>query len=75
MTALVRVTMRDDTLPHQIRLSLRSTTGKIAVSCTCLRIGRNDYDYEPIEIRPRWDADEAKAVWRAHIVAARKVTP
>jgi hypothetical protein len=32
---------------------------RIAVSCNCLR-------GEPIEVRTRWDAAGAIAVWRAH---------
>lgn len=39
----------------QIRLVLISS--QIGVGCACLR--------DPIEVRSRWDAAEALAVWRA----------
>jgi hypothetical protein len=57
--------MRDDTLPHQIRLTFRRRD-RIAVSCTCRATG---HDYKPLEVRSRWDAAEAQAVWRAHLAA------
>jgi hypothetical protein len=72
MSPQPRVTYRDDTLPHQIRLFLVGY--EIAVSCTCMRgIDGTASHYSPIEIRSRWEADEAQAVYAAHL-AARKAS-
>lgn len=80
VTALrpARVTMRDDTLPHQIRLTfcVPSTVTHIAVSCTCMATGHGSAggpSYRPIEARGRWDdPGEPMAIWRQHLAG---VTP
>jgi hypothetical protein len=59
---------RDDTRAHQIRLTFHRRD-RIAVSCTCRAISHTRNDYKPIEVRTRWDAAEAQAVWHAHLVA------
>lgn len=61
-----RITLRDDTLPHQIRIYLHTASaGKIAVSCNCKlgELGR----CEPLEVRTRWEPYEPMEVWRAHM--------
>ena len=67
-----RVTMRDDRLPHQIRLTF--TPGKVqhvAVSCTCRATGHSGAagpSYRPLESRDRWDDPaEPMRIWRAHM--------
>ena len=81
MTAVVlreRITMRDDTLPHQIRLvfSYTTSTQAIGVSCTCRSTGRASGAgpfYEPFARRTRWDdPGEPLRIWRQHMTA---VTP
>jgi len=64
--ARARVTMHDDSLPHQIRLLFtsnpdRTRTGYIGVFCSC-RPGL------PLAApRPRWDdPDEPMRIWRRH---------
>jgi hypothetical protein len=68
--------MRDNTLPHQIRLFFTSLNGNhsglIAVSCQCRK--KKGGGYEPIVTRARWDADEAQAVYRAHLDGVAQVT-
>ena len=61
----------DPSLPHQIVITLRGGGPQIMVSCNCLRLN-GQYrrgTYEPIEVRTRWDAADAIAVWRAHMEA------
>jgi len=77
MTTVLRehVTMRDDTLPHQIRLFFwrppQGGTDRIAVSCTCQAIpGTHNAAgpaYVPFAARERWD-DPADywAIWKRH---------
>jgi hypothetical protein len=72
-----RVTFEDPDLPHQIVLTLRGGGHGIMVSCNCLRAagpvkgkaGRSS-THEPLEVRTRWEAAEALAVWRAHLAEA-----
>ena len=62
-----RVVFEDPDLPHQI--VLRFTGGNshlIAVSCNCMRQGRGAP--VTIEARGKWEAAEAIAVWRKHMV-------
>ena len=62
-----RFILRDDTLPHQIRVFKLNATTKIGVSCTCrATIGPGTSHYEPIESRVLWEPGEAIAVWREH---------
>jgi hypothetical protein len=64
-----RVTFRDDTAPHQIRIFKEQAGSKIAVSCTCRASGYGIYGpphYEPLEARVLWEPGEAIAVWREH---------
>lgn len=57
--------MRDPSLPHQIVLgTLPSESHKIYVSCNCRR---QRTGYEPLEVRTRWDAEDALAIYRAHL--------
>ena len=57
-----RVTMRDDTLPHQIRIGFAPDGNHLlAVSCTC-----RDYR-EPLEMRASFEPDEPMLIWRAHV--------
>lgn len=72
-----RVTLLDDSLPHQIRLTWlkrdgHGSTHHIAVSCTCLRIRRprGPDGWEPIEARPCWQPGEAIERWRQHVAEA-----
>jgi hypothetical protein len=70
----MRITWRDDTLPHQIRLFLvgGSSRNDIGVSCACLRKGTGGgmgEHYEPLDARPRWDWPDAKAVYDAHLAS------
>lgn len=63
-----RVTWENPAADHQIVLAFTSAqdhSGQIAVSCTCL--GRRYTQHQPIEIRTRWTAEQALAVWRAHL--------
>jgi hypothetical protein len=54
------VVFEDPDLPHQIVIRLTGgNSHRIGVSCNCLK-------GEPIEVRTRWDAADAIAVWRAH---------
>ena len=64
-----RVVFEDPDLPHQIVIALRSGGPGIAVSCNCLRARENGHrgQYEVLEVRTRWDAAGALAVWRAHV--------
>ena len=65
-----RVTMRDDSLPHQIVIFALSSSSKIAVSCNCLRgIDGTRAHYSPLEVRYRWEPGEPMAIWRAHVAA------
>ena len=57
---------QDDSLPHQIRIDL-APGGGLAVSCNCLRTGQG---YAPLEVREKWEPDEAQAVYRAHLAEA-----
>lgn len=73
-----RVMYQDESLPHQIRIFLVTGGPGLAVSCCCLRktkrsrkaMSRGPASFEPIEVRTRWDADEAQAVYRAHLAGA-----
>lgn len=64
-----KITLRDDSLPHQIRISLMpGGSGLIAVSCNCLRVPTDGAArYEPIEARSRWEPDEPIELWREHM--------
>jgi hypothetical protein len=63
---LIRVTWRDDSLPHQMRLYMIGQD--IAVSCNCMRgVDGTAAHYSPLEVRGRWEAAEAQAVYRAHL--------
>jgi hypothetical protein len=68
-----RVVLEDDTLPHQIRIFLlNAQSGRIAVSCCCLKKGTRGASrghYTPIESRKRWEPGTDVAVWRAHVEA------
>ena len=71
-----RILMRDDTLPHQIRLFFNSQD--IAVSCTCLRgVDGTRAHHSPLEIRSQWKPEEVQAVYRQHLAEARvrELTP
>lgn len=59
-----RVTMRDDSLPHQIVIFLAENN--LAVSCNCMRRpgGRHA---APFAARTRWEPREPIALWRAHM--------
>jgi hypothetical protein len=58
----VRVTLQDDSLPHQIRLFMIGH--EIAVSCNCLRGVDGGWMYAPIEVRGCWETAEALGAWR-----------
>jgi hypothetical protein len=58
-----RVTMRDDSLPHQIVIFLAEND--LAVSCNCMR--RNGRHATPFAARTRWEPHEPIALWRAHM--------
>jgi hypothetical protein len=59
-----RVTMRDDSLPHQIVIFLAEND--LAVSCNCMR--RNGGRHAaPFAARTRWEPHEPIALWRAHM--------
>lgn len=64
-----RVTLRDDRLPHQIRLTF-TATAQVAVSCTCQATGHSGTAgpvYRPIAQRDRWDDPaEPLRIWAAH---------
>lgn len=63
--------MRDDSLPHQIRIFGLSGGHQIAVSCTCRSSQPGGTTYEPLEVRPRWDSSEPIQVWRRHMEAVQ----
>ena len=64
-----RPVFEDPSLPHQIVLRLTGgNSHRIMVSCNCLRTGRSAF--APIEVRTRWEAPEAIAVWRKHLEEA-----
>ena len=68
VTLRTRITMRDDTLPHQIRLIFKpgAKVTNIAVSCTCM--GSPGVYRHVIESRDRWDdPGEPITVWRRHV--------
>lgn len=69
-----RVTFEDPDLPHQIVITLQRGGHRIMVSCNCLRAsggsGAAPAAHEPIEVRHRWEAADAIAVWRAHVAEA-----
>jgi hypothetical protein len=71
---LRRILRPDDSLPHQIRLSMHPRSQHIAVSCTCRRKQQPQGGYDPIEVRGCWQPGDAIAVWRAHASAAEAVT-
>ena len=58
-----RVVLRDDSLPHQIRIYF-SRPHLIAVSCNCLKQGSS---YMPLGERTRWEPHEPMALWRKHM--------
>ena len=64
-----RVVFEDPDLPHQIVLTLQKGGHRIMVSCNCLRVNSwgSRGTYEPLEVRHRFPADEAIAVWRKHL--------
>ena len=74
-----RALMRDPSLPHQIvlhfttvhmRSGLNCRSDYIGVSCNCRAIKGPKggiKGYEPFEVRTRWDAADALAVYRAHL--------
>lgn len=68
-----KITLRDDSLPHQIRLSYLTPAGggtvELAVSCNCRRVKhpQGAPGYEPLESRTRWEPDEPIEVWRRHM--------
>jgi hypothetical protein len=75
---LATVTWRDDTAPHQIRLTFHYPESShapqvqmIAVSCTCMATGHASKagpSYRPITARACWDDPAAPmAIWRAHM--------
>ncbi len=71
-----RVTLRDDSLPHQIRIFKLNATTKIGVSCTCRATsgyGAGTSHYGPLESRVLRQPGEAIAVWRKHY--AQEGTP
>ena len=57
--------LADPRLPHQI--VLRFVGGNIGVSCNCLVTHAVTMERTFLEIRSRWDADEALSVYRAHL--------
>ena len=63
-----KVTMRNPSLPHQIVIRLVAGGPGIVVSCNCRERG----GLPVLEVRNRWDADEAFAVCRAHLPAVRE---
>jgi len=66
---MAKVTMRDPSLPHQIVIFKLASGPDIGVSCNCRAAGGG---YQPLEARTRWDADDALAVYRAHLPAAER---
>jgi hypothetical protein len=59
-----RVVFEDPSLPHQIVSRFAGgNSHRISVSCNCMH-------GVPIEVRTRWEAREAIAVWRAHLEEA-----
>jgi hypothetical protein len=59
--------MRDPSLPHQIVLhftTMNDRSDYIGVSCNCRAKGSG---HVPLEARLRWDAEDALAVYRAHL--------
>jgi len=83
-TRQIRVTWRDDSLPHQIRIFLHTASGgKIAVSCTCLasparmkngRAHPGILRYRPLDARTLWQPHEPMEVWRAHMAEVEAVS-
>ena len=63
-----RVTLRDETLPHQIVILTVFPSNKISVSCNCLatRNKNGTLTHEPLGIRSQWEPGEAIALWRGH---------
>lgn len=66
-----RVLMRDPSLPHQIVIGyLPGSQHKIYVSCNCRLVHHpsgGSPGYEPLEVRGRWEAADALAVYHAHL--------
>jgi len=70
----MRPMMRDPSLPHQIVLRFTLSPDErrsdyIGVSCNCraVRGPKGGIGYEFFEARPHWDAQDALAVYRAHL--------
>ena len=62
----IRVTWRDDSLAHQ--LVLYHIGQEIAVSCNCMRgVDGTAAHHSPLEVRAKWEAADALAVYRAHL--------
>ena len=67
-----RVTFRDDSLPHQIRIGTVPGSHHISVSCNCKREPARQMPggaprYEPLESRACWQPHEPMEVWRKHM--------
>ncbi len=59
-------------VPHQIVLVMESCTGKVVVSCNCLRQrGSGPAHYQPLGVRSRWEPGEAARLWREHMAEVR----
>jgi hypothetical protein len=63
---LIRVTLADPDLPHQMTGSRYGNS--VAVSCNCRRrANRAPLASGALAIRSKWEAAEALAVWREHM--------
>ena len=61
----IRVMWRNDDAEHQVRIVTDPASQHLAVTCVC----RQRAGLPPLEVRPRWDAEDAQAVYRAHLPA------
>lgn len=59
-----RFILRDNSLPHQIRITVNARTYELLVRCSC--------GDEVLLGRKRLDAKEAIEVWRGHVERAER---
>jgi len=65
-----KITPTDPSLPHQIVLRFESGTGRILVSCNCLRARGGGH--RPLDVRTVWQPGQAEQLWREHYAKAHR---
>ena len=62
--------MEDPHAAHQIVITNPHSSSGLAVSCTCLRVGR--HGCVPLEVKVHWAAGEMQRVWMGHMITMRE---